>query len=193
MYKRKKISSERGTKPSFFYTTHFMTKLLDEGNTESFSYHAVKNWSEKCGIKDIFDLQKLYIPCNETDYHWSLVVINMVNKSIKYFDSIQENEKNIRYNVGGKFVNAEWEYIVEEWKQKQSKSLIPMCNEWMLEPSALSSRKQARGSLDCGIFVCLFMDLDSLNFPLNFSQKDINENTCEKLALSFLKRKALIQ
>ena len=170
-----------------------MTKLLDEGNTESFSYDAVKNWSEKCGIEDLFDLQKLYIPCNETDYHWSLVVIHMVNKSIKYFDSIQDNETNQRRNAGKKFVNAAWEYIVEEWKQKQSKSLMPMRDEWTLDPCASSNPKQARGSLDCGIFVCLFMDLDSLNFPLNFSQQDINEYTREKLALSVLKRKALIE
>ena len=43
---------------------------------------------------------------------------------------------------------------------------MPMQDEWALDSCALSNLKQARGSLDCGIFVYLFMDLDSLNFPL---------------------------
>jgi sentrin-specific protease 1 len=48
----------------------------------------VKRWTKKI---DIFALNKIFIPVNITNTHWGLVLIDIVLKTIIYFDSFRHS------------------------------------------------------------------------------------------------------
>ena len=77
---RDSIFCARKKKPqSYFVTSHFMSKLQDHHGSNEYNYADVKKWLKKV---DIFALNKLFIPCNELKYHWSLVVVDFIKKTI---------------------------------------------------------------------------------------------------------------
>ena len=89
-----------------------MSKLQDGPN--EYNYAAVKKWFPNV---DIFALNKLFIPCNEVDHHWSLVVVDFIKKRIRNLDSLNpEDEKGkiYRRNMANRFVTATWNYILDE-------------------------------------------------------------------------------
>ena len=63
--------------------TFFMSKLFPEN--ERYDFEAVRRWTKNI---DIFSLKKIFIPINIDNRHWTLVYIDVHNKSIFYYDSL---------------------------------------------------------------------------------------------------------
>ena len=71
-----------------FFKSFFITKLLDEGVTNRYNYSNVKRWSRNVPGKDVFSLDKIFIPVNMSNVHWACVVVFLQEKKIQFFDSM---------------------------------------------------------------------------------------------------------
>ena len=76
---------------SMILNTHYYSTLMDEKNTNEYTFKAVTKW--KC-FKDRSPLMmtKVYIPINQGNQHWVLVVIDNPSKTITLYDSLLGKE-----------------------------------------------------------------------------------------------------
>ena len=69
---------------------HMTAMECDGGIKEEYNYKAVKRWSRKVPNGNIFELDKLLIPINRLNVHWVLVVVDIQQFTIKFYDSYTE-------------------------------------------------------------------------------------------------------
>jgi Ulp1 protease family, C-terminal catalytic domain len=67
-----------------FISTYFMDRLRDGGR---YNFSNVRDWFNKG--RDIKDDSIMYIPVNISNTHWTLLVIDMRRKSLKYYDGLR--------------------------------------------------------------------------------------------------------
>ena len=80
-----------------FCNSAFMIQLIN--NKDEYSYPQIKRWFAK---HDLFAHHMVFFPVNINNSHWTLAVVFMQIKVIKYYDSLQGpgkyfQEKNLRY------------------------------------------------------------------------------------------------
>ena len=103
----------RGAKPKIHaFNPFFYTTLKDRG------YDAVKRWSSraKIGGNDLKNVEYVFIPCNPSRSHWTMVVVSPVRKTIEIFDSmhgssldkINTTKSWLRGELGRSYVDSEW-------------------------------------------------------------------------------------
>jgi sentrin-specific protease 1 len=144
-------------KKSHFFNSFFMERLIITDG--KYTYANVKRWSKKF---DVFTLNKVYFPVNISNMHWTLAIVDIVNKEIHYYDSMSGS--------GGRFLNALQQWLVDEAKVKKGQTLDP--NEYTLidrEPHV----PQQKNGCDCGVFTTVAADFISDSLPLEYSQKDM--------------------
>ena len=56
-----------------------------------YDYNDVRRWTKNI---DIFEYDKIFIPINISNGHWTLAVISMQLLEIKYYDSLNGNGMN---------------------------------------------------------------------------------------------------
>ena len=171
-------------KPSHFFKSFFMTKLLNEGHATKdgqYDYSNVKRWSKKVHGKDLFGLNKIFFPINMGNAHWIAACIFMEKKRIEIFDSMGGS--------GRVYLDALFQYIKDEHQAKKG-SPLPDEDQWELVPTQRDTPRQRNG-FDCGVFTCMFADFVSKDCPLIFNQDHINQ--CRhRIALSILNGKAIM-
>ena len=114
---------------------------------------------------NIFLLDKIFIPININNVHWTLVVVYMQLKRIVYRDSLGSD--------GKKYTSAVKKYIENESLYKQQHIMSQdEINEWT-EVATPNDTPQQSNDCDCGVFVCMFVDYLSEDLPINFSQSDM--------------------
>ena len=74
----------------FFFTTYLYQTLLQEKNKNincrgTYSFKSVEKWTNNL-INDT-NLAKLFIPINLNNIHWVLIVVDIIQRSIYYYDS----------------------------------------------------------------------------------------------------------
>ena len=77
-------------------------------------------------------------------------------------------------------------YIRDEWNCHQGVD-CDLPGQWTCEYSIANTPRQENG-FDCGVFICMYAKLISEGAPLQFTQYQINEHVCEKIAFSILKK-----
>lgn len=171
------------TKRCHFFKSFFMTKLLDEGATNSYRYANVKRWSKRVPGKDIFNLEKIFFPINVSGLHWCCAVIFIEKKRIEFFDSMGGS--------GLHYLEALKRYLMDEWQSKKGGNPLPDADQWkLITGNDRDDVPKQQNTYDCGVFTCMFADFISRDIPLLFSQSHINE--CRKrIALSILKGVAI--
>ena len=97
---------------NYFVISLWYTKLLCGGTYYS---ENVQNWFHNSSQDtNIFSFEKMFIPCNINNQHWTLVVVDFQAKSIQNIDSI----------VGGKghldISNYIFQFIKDEWNFNQN-------------------------------------------------------------------------
>jgi len=130
--------------------------------------------------KDIFNLDKIFFPCNIHNTHWCCAVIFVQAKRIQFYDSMGGN--------GMYYMEGLMQYIKDEWKSKKGSDL-PDADEWKLVTCEPDVPRQENG-YDCGVFTCMFADFLSCDRPLSFNQKHITQCR-ERIALSIMKGVAI--
>ena len=130
--------------------------------------------------KDIFELDKIFFPCNVRNTHWCCAVIFMQEKRIQFYDSM--------HGSGKYYLEGLMQYLKDEWKAKKGGEL-PDANKWNLVPCESDVPHQENG-YDCGVFTCMFADFLSFGRPLSFNQEHITQCR-ERIALSIMKGVAI--
>jgi Ulp1 family protease len=74
----------------FFFTTYLYQTLLQEKNKNinccgTYSFKSVENWTNNL-INDT-NLAKHFTPINIDNIHWVLIVVDIIQRSIHYYDS----------------------------------------------------------------------------------------------------------
>ena len=106
----------RGAKPRMHaHTPFFYTTLKERG------YDGVKRWSNraKIGGNDLKSVEYVFIPCNPSKSHWTLIVVSPIRKTIEVFDSMHGDSSDkvkttktwLRGEMGHSYVDSEWTVV----------------------------------------------------------------------------------
>jgi len=74
-----------GRRRSHFFKSFFFTKLFESGE---YKYAGVKRWSKNVAGKDVFALDKIFVPCNCNNVHWTCLCVHVRERRIVYYDSM---------------------------------------------------------------------------------------------------------
>ena len=142
-----------------FFNSFLMATLRP--NRGAYEYKRVQRWTKTF---DLFSLNKVFIPINIDDTHWTLAVIDMTNKVIRYYDSSG--------GAGREYLGKLLDYVKDEWTHKKRTSPPAWMSEWRLIEGSQSTPQQ-HNSYDCGVFVLCSADLLAQDLPLLFDQQDL--------------------
>ncbi|XP_029418521.1 sentrin-specific protease 2 isoform X2 [Nannospalax galili] len=132
------------------FSTFFYPKLKSGG------YQAVKRWTK--GV-NLFEQELVLVPIHRK-VHWSLVVMDLRKKCLKYLDSMGQK--------GHRICEILLQYLQDESKTKRNTDLNLL--EWThysMKPHEIP--QQLNGS-DCGMFTCKYADYISRDKPITFTQ-----------------------
>lgn len=154
-------ANQRSTsrKPSKFFDSHFLDRIAPQGQ---YAYNQVQRWTKHQSLSK-FD--KVFIPVNIRNTHWTLIVVRMLAKTVSYYDSM---------NGDG---SAHFEIILR-YLEDESKGDVALDKEpWTFDRRKWKSinvkTPQQTNGYDCGVFVIQLADLLSLDIPLLFGQADM--------------------
>jgi hypothetical protein len=153
------INAKEKTRSSHYFNSFFFTKLLEN---RVYNYSNVKRWTKKF---DIFEKEKIFIPVNLNNTHWTMLMIHMQKKEIHYFDSLSGSGKT--------YLEAAMRWIKDEGREK--KNLTIDTNEWRLLERERNVPQQRNGS-DCGMFSIYAADYLSDDLPMEYNQDEMAEN-----------------
>ncbi|XP_064222971.1 sentrin-specific protease 2 isoform X7 [Aotus nancymaae] len=149
------------------FSTFFYPKLKSGG------YQAVKRWTK--GV-NLFEQEIILVPIHRK-VHWSLVVIDLRKKCLKYLDSMGQK--------GHRICEILLQYLQDESKTKRNIDLNLL--EWThysMKPHEIP--QQLNGS-DCGMFTCKYADYISRDKPITFTQVSEDSFSTIYLLLSKIK------
>ncbi|NXR58250.1 SENP2 protease, partial [Rhadina sibilatrix] len=144
-------SKNEGYPAVYAFNTFFYAKL------SSTSYKEVKRWTQ--GV-DIFKHDIIFVPVH-LRAHWTLLVVDLREKTIKYFDSLGQKGDHICESI--------LKYLEEESRQKRKIELT--ASEWTLHSMGTQEIPQQNNGSDCGVFVCKFADFISRDKPITFTSE----------------------
>lgn len=127
--------------------------------------------------KNIFDLDKIFIPVNLFKNHWACAVIFMQEKRIRFHDSMRGD--------GYHYSEGLLKYLEDEWISKNpGMGILPDSQKWEIVGYVDGVPQQPNG-FDCGLFTCMFANFLSINRPLSFTQIGLVEGR-NHIALSIM-------
>ncbi|XP_069737399.1 sentrin-specific protease 2-like [Phaenicophaeus curvirostris] len=132
----------------------FYSELSSQGHA------AAKRWTT--GV-DLFEHDVVLVPVYQ-NFHLTLAVIDMREKTIKYLDSAS-------FNSGIQICETLFKYLQEESWQKRQRKLA--CSEWTVHGMRANEIPQQQNGDDCGVFVCKYADYIARGKPLTFTQSDM--------------------
>lgn len=121
---------------SGFFNSMFYTKLMRVGHNHpnkfgTYKYVLVKNWSDKVPGKDIFKLDKLFIPLHKKNSHWQLAVAYMQKREIILYDSLKRKINGSRQLENETCLRKLLKYVRDEHRAKKNAAL-PNKHDWVL-------------------------------------------------------------
>ncbi|XP_036059551.1 sentrin-specific protease 2 [Onychomys torridus] len=143
-------SKKQGYPALHAFSTFFYPKLKSGG------YQAVKRWTK--GV-NLFEQELVLVPIHRK-VHWSLVVMDLRKKCLKYLDSMGQK--------GHRICEVLLQYLQYKSKMKRNTDLSLL--EWThycMTPHEIP--QQLNGS-DCGMFTCKYADYISRDKPITFTQ-----------------------
>ena len=151
-------SAEGGRHMSHYFNSFFMTKLLER---DQYTYANVQRWSKTI---DVFSMDKIFIPVNISNNHWTMAVIFVVKKEMHYYDS--------QSGSGMKYLLALQQWFKDEAKDKKSVEDLDT-SDWKLLDREQEVPQQANG-YDCGVFSIMCADFLSDDLPIDsYSQSEM--------------------
>ena len=143
----------------YFSNTYFFSKMVVDGK---FCFKEISRWTTRI---DIFALDMMLIPINETDTHWFLAVINFQMRRMEIYDSLGSAKSAV--------IDALFQYIQDEHRAKKGSDLD--ISSWSRGPILIRGQRMPHqtNSYDCGVFTCMFGAYRSINRPFDFTQKDM--------------------
>ncbi|NXF69759.1 SENP2 protease, partial [Ciccaba nigrolineata] len=146
-------SKKKGYPAVHAFSTFFYPKLISAG------YDTVRRWTRDV---DLFKKDLILVPIHSRR-HWTLVVIDIRKKTVKYFDSMGEKKDII--------CEILFKYLQKESQEKRNLQLT--FSEWTLRSMEPHEIPQQENGSDCGVFMCKYADYISRDKPLTFTQNDM--------------------
>ena len=166
----------------------------EENNSKKFrgkyNYQNIKRWSKKVPGEDIFNLKNIFCPINLRDTHWTIAVISVEEKKIRYYDS--SNQVRITRRRGKNHpvmaacmphLEGLLQYLKDEWKKKKVGAFDD--SEWELLEDT-SPIQDGSNTWDCGVFISMYADFFSRDLQPVLKESDMNLFR-KKIALAILK------
>ena len=120
-------------------------------------------WTKKI---DIFSMEKLFFPINQRNSHWTLAVVFVTLKRIRYYDSLAGR--------GDLYLKSLLQYLSDEADAKQNMAFDK--KDWEIIHCCEDDTPQQRNGVDCGVFATMFADFITDNIPVTeLNQESINE------------------
>ena len=85
----------------------------------------MRRWSKKAKVPDIFALQKMVVPVNIRNMHWTSVHVDFLQREIVFYDSMG--------GAGEHYMEATLGYLKAEHEKKKGTPL-PKADEWKENP-----------------------------------------------------------
>ena len=146
---------QKTNKNHYFFDTMFMYRWEEEKETG-------------CGIIDsqlFFVYEKVFIPIlNYKKTHWVLVVVDMMSRTIVYYDSAL-TKKN---KSGEKYLK-----LTKDFLDKVSKESV------IFQTMTYEKTPQQNNIYDCGVYVCAIMKCICENKEFKFSPDDMRYHMME--------------
>lgn len=130
----------------------------------------------KRGI-NLFEVDRIFIPVNTKNTHWTLLVLHMQEKEVHYYDSRPLDQTRLevlfdsmkrwlvdearKYANNENYDNSEWKLVVDD---------CPEQTNWY----------------DCGVFTIMNADFLMDNLPLDFKEEEM-DGFREKIATDILR------
>lgn len=92
-------------KTSFYFNSFFIAKLLEGG---VYNYSNIKRWSKTF---DVFAKDKIFMPININNTHWTMSIVFILKKEIHYYDSMSGS--------GSKYLKAILRWLQDEAREKK--------------------------------------------------------------------------
>ena len=145
---------KRAPQPSTFaFPVHFYPMLSFRG------FKAVQDYTD--GV-DVFALRAVFFPILDKGNHWTLIVADMVNRALTYYDSSGGTGKPHLRRIAA--------YLAKEFKARH-RERKPW--NWELKSPGFSTPQQTTGH-DCGVFVLAQLSaLHERDVDRAFSQADV--------------------
>ena len=142
-----------------FATTHFMAKLLLDGDKYEYDATLKRFFSEasKQSSLNIFELSQIFVPINILNAHWTLIFIDMLNQEIQYYDPMAGNDED--YNI---FLQAILQWLVDEAKDT---STAFDTSKWRL--MEMKNGPKQRNNNDCGMYLTMTAHCLTEKIPLS--------------------------
>ena len=108
-----------GRKRSFAFSSYFMgnlfgEKLSDPDKRGIYNFANVSRWSKKAPGGNLFNLRYLLFPINVKNTHWTLAVVSMEDKCIRYYDSMRNLTS--REQVQSEMTGGILKYLKDEYE-----------------------------------------------------------------------------
>ncbi|KAJ3108186.1 hypothetical protein HDU96_007672 [Phlyctochytrium bullatum] len=135
-----------------FMSTFFFTKLTaGAADGLGYKYEAVRRWTRKTP-KGVFGFEKVVVPINQGNTHWSVICVDLQRTHIENYDSLGGA------TFGAAAVSVIMRYLHDEHNDKVVRSTEPMPNSfdeggWT---TRLASTPRQRDGGSCGVFACLY-------------------------------------
>lgn len=150
LIERSELRASEGYPKVYAFNTFFTQKLLTSGHS------GVRRWTKKV---DLFAYDIIPVPVHVSNIHWCMAIINMKEKTIKYYDSMGASNNRV--------LSALEDYLRDESLDKR-KIQFDM-SDWSKE-NVSNSPRQENGS-DCGVFSCMTAEFICRNRPIIFDQQ----------------------
>lgn len=142
---------ELQTPKTVAFNSFFYSNLSRKG------YQGVRRWMKKKKAQ-ITDLEKVFVPINLNQSHWSLGMIDITNQKILYVDSLSDGPSPMSFAI----LKDLQSYVIEESNGKLGEEFDLVHVDCPQQPNGF----------DCGIYVCMNTLYMSKDAPLTFGQKD---------------------
>ena len=143
---------------SWFFNSFFIEKLLNAD--KKYTYSNVRRWSKKF---DLFKMDKVFMPVNLSNTHWTLIVVYVQLKEVHYYDSMS--------GPGKRYIEGVLRWIADEAKDKRGEANYDT-SDWTSHDREAGVPQQMNG-VDCGVFTSICADFVSDDLELSYSQANM--------------------
>lgn len=155
----------------WFLCTYFFQKLLQQNHKDvrirnKYDFENVKSWTKS---DNPFHKSKLFFPINHNNSHWTLLVVFIDKKEIRYYNSL---------NSGGlAFMKHIFHWLQDVVVHLKLKNIEVNESDWkFIDTDDNQDVPKQTNGFDCGMFVINYADYLTDELPLQFNQNNIQES-----------------
>ena len=153
---------------NFSFSTQFYSVYTQQRHSDPTlhgipDYALVSRWGAQSPHCNIFRLHRLLIPVNPAENHWSSVIVNFTDHTIRYYDSLHSPGMNHVQNV--------YQYLQAEHRRLNDGASLP--DMWRLIPGDTTTTPRQLNGFDCGVYTCIFFDLILQGIQLQVTPTDV--------------------